>query len=206
MAVQSDRAPAAANFVNVLFICNPPLAWPRRRRTDGSAEAGRSHSRCNYSMVTQLRQFASRPAHDRLCLGAVPSGPTRLTHGTGPSRKLSNIACRHVTMVLSNSYWNVWRCGRSDTPSHVFIPRCRQPRTAHSRPEPRVPSVKDICISKNMRIRKRNILTALAIMHRSASQKSARSSRTIPREDFLRVGERLEAAHDTLVRRHGRRH
>ena len=71
MAVQSDRAPAAANFVNVLFICNPPLAWPRRRRTDGSAEAGRSHSRCNYSMVTQLRQFASRPAHDRLCLGAV---------------------------------------------------------------------------------------------------------------------------------------
>jgi hypothetical protein len=41
------------------------------------------------------------------------------------------------------------------------------------RPEPRVPSVKDICISKNMRIRKRNILTALAIMHRSASQKSS---------------------------------
>jgi hypothetical protein len=27
-AVQSDKAPAAANFVNVLFICNPPLAWP----------------------------------------------------------------------------------------------------------------------------------------------------------------------------------
>ena len=32
-----------------------------RRRTDGPAEAGRSHSQCNYSMVTQLRQFASRP-------------------------------------------------------------------------------------------------------------------------------------------------
>ena len=134
----------------------------------------------------------------------MPSGPTRLTHGTGPSRKLSNIACRHVTMVLSNSYWNVWRCGRSDTPSHVFIPRCRQPRTAHSRPEPRVPSVKDICISKNMRIRKRNILTALAIMHRSASQKSARSSRTIPREDFLRVGERLEAGRTVHRRRRQR--
>jgi hypothetical protein len=41
-AVQSDKAPAAANFVNVLFICNPPLAWPHRRRTDGSAEASRS--------------------------------------------------------------------------------------------------------------------------------------------------------------------
>jgi hypothetical protein len=78
----------------------------------------------NYSMVTQLRQFASRPAHDRLCLRAVaemPSGPTRLTHGTGPSRKLSNIACRHLTMVLPNSHWNVWQCGRSDTP---FKPQC----------------------------------------------------------------------------------
>jgi hypothetical protein len=27
MAVQSDRAPAAANFVNVLFICNSPPRW-----------------------------------------------------------------------------------------------------------------------------------------------------------------------------------
>jgi hypothetical protein len=45
MAVQSDRAPAAANFVNVPFICSPPLAWPQRRRTDHSAEAGQSHSR-----------------------------------------------------------------------------------------------------------------------------------------------------------------
>src|SRR6266545_1465843 len=34
---------------------------------------------------------------------------------------------------------------------------------------------------------------------------SARSSRTIPREDFLRVAESLEAAHDTFVRRYGRR-
>jgi hypothetical protein len=67
------------------------------------------------------------PAHDRLYLEAVaeiPSGPTRLTHGTGPSNKLSNTACRHVTMSLPNSYWNVWQCGRSDTPfkPHSFIP------------------------------------------------------------------------------------
>jgi hypothetical protein len=50
--------------------------------------------------------------------------PHSLTHGTGPSRKLSNIACRHFTMVLSNSHWNVWQCGRSDTPfkPHCFIP------------------------------------------------------------------------------------
>jgi hypothetical protein len=54
----------------------------------------------------------------------MPSGPTRLTHGTGPSRKLSNIACRHLTMLLPNSHWNVWQCGRSDTPfkPHCFIP------------------------------------------------------------------------------------
>jgi hypothetical protein len=51
----------------------------------------------------------------------MPLGPTRLTHGTGPSRKLSTIACRHVTMVLPNSYWNVWQCGRSDTPYGVSI-------------------------------------------------------------------------------------
>ena len=31
------------------------------------------------------------------------------------------------------------------------------------------------------------------------------ASRTIPREDFLRVAASLEAAHETLVRRHGRR-
>jgi ABC-2 type transport system permease protein len=35
---------------------------------------------------------------------------------------------------------------------------------------------------------------------------SARSSRTIRREDFLRVAESLEAAHDTLARRYVRRH
>ena len=31
------------------------------------------------------------------------------------------------------------------------------------------------------------------------------ASRTIPREDFLRAAASLEAAHETLVRRHGRR-
>jgi energy-coupling factor transporter ATP-binding protein EcfA2 len=35
---------------------------------------------------------------------------------------------------------------------------------------------------------------------------SARASRTILREDFLRVAESLEAAHERLVCRHGRRH
>jgi hypothetical protein len=35
---------------------------------------------------------------ENCCRNAI--GPTRLTHGTGPSRKLSNISCRHLTMVL----------------------------------------------------------------------------------------------------------
>src|SRR5262245_66029672 len=33
-AVQSDRTPAAANFVNLLFICNSPIA-PRPRKFGG---------------------------------------------------------------------------------------------------------------------------------------------------------------------------
>src|SRR6478672_6717847 len=32
--VQSDRTPTAANFVNLLFICNSPIA-PRRRQCGG---------------------------------------------------------------------------------------------------------------------------------------------------------------------------
>jgi hypothetical protein len=120
-----------------------------------------------------LRQFASRPAHDRLCLGAVAemsSGPTRLTHSTGPSRKLSNIASRHLTMVLPNSHWNVWQCGRSDT---LFKPHCFIPADVGNqdsalktlqglRPEPRAPLIKGYVISietqvVNMGIRKRSI-------------------------------------------------
>src|SRR5262249_35125363 len=38
-AVQSDRTPAAANFVNLLFICNSPIAPRRRSMADRSAES-----------------------------------------------------------------------------------------------------------------------------------------------------------------------
>jgi hypothetical protein len=71
-------------------------------------------------MVTQLRQFASRPAHDRVCLRAVaemPSGPAWHWSIT----QIVEHCVRHLTMVLPNSHWNVWQCGRSDTP---FKPQC----------------------------------------------------------------------------------
>src|SRR6266699_3269660 len=37
------------------------------------------------------------------------------THGTGPSRKLSNIRYPASHDGFANSYWNVWQCGRGDT-------------------------------------------------------------------------------------------
>jgi hypothetical protein len=99
---------------------NPPLAWPR-----SSAEAGRSHSQCNYSMVTQLRQFASRPAHDRLCLGAVCRNAIRPHSPDAWHWSITQIV-EHCLPAshdgFANSCWNVWQCGRCDTPSHVFIP------------------------------------------------------------------------------------
>src|SRR5262249_254436 len=68
-AVQSDRAPAAANFVNLLFICNPPLTSPTGLGTFPQNLSELEPMQC--SMVTQLRQLPLAPAPRWTFFGTV---------------------------------------------------------------------------------------------------------------------------------------
>src|SRR6516165_5304037 len=99
-AVQSDRTPAAANFVNLLFICNSPIAPRRRSVADRSAEPHLVYGpRCFCPMVTTSRQIAPRTF---LFWGLLPKccHTHAPTHVTGPSCKFSNIPYLRPTMFL----------------------------------------------------------------------------------------------------------
>src|SRR5262245_17120802 len=69
-AVQSDRTPAAANFVNLLFILILPSPPRRRSLADRSAELTWSWEML-CPMVTRLRQLRPRTSADELILGTV---------------------------------------------------------------------------------------------------------------------------------------
>src|SRR5262245_63568674 len=92
-AVQSDRTPAAANFVNLLFICNSPIAPRRRSVADRSAEPHLVYGpRCFCPMVTRSRQIAPRTFQLWTFLGTVLPKCCHThapTHDIGPSRKFS---------------------------------------------------------------------------------------------------------------------
>src|SRR5262245_33638089 len=76
-AVQSDRTPAAANFVNLLFICISPIAPRRRSVADRSAEPHLVYGpRCFCPMVTRSRQIAPRTFHRWTFLGTVKLSKT----------------------------------------------------------------------------------------------------------------------------------
>src|SRR5262245_26301507 len=97
-AVQSDRTPAAANFVNLLFICNSPIAPQAAECADRSAEPHLVYApRCFCPMVTTSRQLLA-PSF----LGTVAEMlfAHSTAHGIGPSRKFSNFPTLRPMMVL----------------------------------------------------------------------------------------------------------
>src|SRR5215813_13798452 len=82
-AVQSDRKPAVANFVSLLFICKPPSPPRRRSVADRSAELAWSMGML-CPMVTRVRQLRPRTFRRWTFLGTAHAP----THVTGPSCKL----------------------------------------------------------------------------------------------------------------------
>src|SRR5262249_2025308 len=102
-AVQSDRAPAAANFVHLLFICKLPSPPRRRSVADRSAEP-----HLVYGQDAAARWCRGRgncllaPFTDGLFWELLPKccDTNAPTHVTGPSCKLSKTSYRRPTMVL----------------------------------------------------------------------------------------------------------
>src|SRR5262249_11295457 len=78
-AVQSDRTPAAANFVHLLFICKPPSPPRRCSLADHSAELTWSWEML-CPMVTRLRQLRPRTSAMNLFLGPVCRNAVTPTH------------------------------------------------------------------------------------------------------------------------------
>src|SRR5262249_6956011 len=147
-AVQSDRAPAAANFVHLLFICNSHRPPGAVSVADRSAEPHLVYGpRCFCPMVTRSRQL--------------------------PPRTFLFWALMVLPILIGTSG--------------------------------------NVAAGTHMPQHKRSTARSIGFRSRSSAAArlcswSARSSRTIPREDFSRVAESLEATHEMLVRRHGRRH
>src|SRR5262245_23764167 len=116
-AVQSDRAPAAANFVHLLFICNSPIAPRRRSVADRSAELHLVYGpRCFCPMVTRSRQIAPRTFHRWTFLGTVAE---MLSHPRAdachwPITQIVENFLPRPTMVLPILVGTSGRCGRGD--------------------------------------------------------------------------------------------
>src|SRR5215510_13119615 len=117
-AVQSDRTPAAANFVNLLFICNSPIAPRRRSVADRSAEPHLVYGpRCFCPMVTRSRQLRPRTFHRWAFLGTVAE---MLSHPRAdachwPIMQIVEHSLPASHDVFPHSCWNVWQCGPADT-------------------------------------------------------------------------------------------
>src|SRR5262245_56617947 len=114
-AVQSDRTPAAANFVNLLFICDSPIAPRRRSVADRSAEPHLLYGpRCFCPMVTRSRQIAPRTfLFWGLFAEMLFAHSHHAWHWSITQIVEHSLAASHDG--FANSYWNVWQCGRGDT-------------------------------------------------------------------------------------------
>jgi hypothetical protein len=187
---QSRREPArlykatGRRLPPISSTCCSILPSPPRRRSVADRSAELTWSMGQEAMSDGDEVEAIAPSHLSSMDFSGNCHAHSTTHGTGPSRKLSNIRYLRPTMVLPIL---IGTSGNVAAGTHM---------PQHKRSALRNRLVCVCCSSVNV---------SSSADARLCSW-SARSSCTIPREDFLRVAESLGAAHEMLVRRCGRRY